>query len=92
MGIPRLTSDLARHGEPVRLGQSTTRSDIPTVRYVVIDGPSLVYHVYYRLFSLTSSKSNPLQAQPSSLEVQHGVRTLLTKLQDHGVEMYVALD
>ena len=61
MGIPRLSSHIAQYGVPTLLGcqdpQCSFHQGSPRgMAGVVIDGPSLVHHVYGRLLSERSSE------------------------------------
>jgi hypothetical protein len=58
------------------------------VRSVVIDGPSLVYHVYYRLLAWMSPVHDVLDLQPTCNEVSRAVVTCLLELTRRGIEMY----
>lgn len=71
MGIPRLIQTLEPFAERVILGESdsadqtsnkNTSPPLHRVTSVVIDGPSLVYHIYYCLLSLKASQKNRLQS------------------------------
>ena len=90
MGIPKLMQDLLPYAEDVVLGPRTTelpRLTLPVVRAVVIDGPSLVYHVYSRLHRRTASAVNDVDAQPSYTEISLGVFELLTTLTSRQIDM-----
>ncbi|KAK2737886.1 hypothetical protein FQN57_007337 [Myotisia sp. PD_48] len=84
MGIPRLTRRLLPYAETVWLGERAD-GDAKQLRSVVIDGPALVYHVYFCLRSRMENWLNPLSAQPSSNEVSIGVMKFLHLLQQAGV-------
>ena len=94
MGIPRLTRHLLPFFETVILaGEQHGRCSpnaIPYVGSVVIDGPSLVYHVYFRLLSwmpLAPNVAASFDSQPTCQEVSVGVMTYLLQLATVGVEM-----
>lgn len=88
MGIPYLTRYLLPYAETVSLGTHGDRDEPPQVHAVVIDGPSLVYHVYHRLFAWTDSSCDVLDVQPTCDEVSCGVASFLFQLTGLGVEMY----
>ncbi|KAJ5611444.1 hypothetical protein N7528_008549 [Penicillium herquei] len=88
MGIPSLTKHLFPYGETVVLGDSSTQEDgPPTVRSVVIDGPSLVYHVNYRLLASTRISNGTLDPQPTCDEVSRGFASCLLQLVQRGVQI-----
>lgn len=92
MGIPRLKGHLLRYEEAVWLGQSAapqTQGNTRNVTSVVIDGPALVYHVYYCIMATMEQHLNPFSAQPSSNEVSVGVMKMLLHLRSIGVNVYV---
>ncbi|TPR12124.1 Glycosyl hydrolases 28 family protein [Aspergillus niger] len=61
MGIPFLTRHLYPFAETIVFGepQKVQRKQTEYVEAVVIDGPSLVYHVSMRLLSLSNGSSQP---------------------------------
>jgi hypothetical protein len=86
MGIQYLTKHLLPYAENVQLdGQPD--SDLARVRGVVIDGPSLVYHVHHRLLSWIDPSCDILDVQPSCDEISRGVCSYLLQLRKLGVEM-----
>ncbi|KAJ5924936.1 hypothetical protein N7454_007575 [Penicillium verhagenii] len=89
MGIPSLTKHLSQYTETVVLsGSPDTPGGPPHVRSVVIDGPSLVYHVYYRLLACADVAYDALDIQPTCDEVSRGVVSFLLQLKDQGVEIH----
>lgn len=92
MGIPYLIKHLLPHAESVLLGRDDdddcSSAALPRVPAVVIDGPSLVYHVYLRILAWIDSSTNVLDAQPTCNEVSLGVVSYLLHLARLGVEMY----
>ncbi|KAJ5994660.1 hypothetical protein N7451_010384 [Penicillium sp. IBT 35674x] len=89
MGIPSLTKHLSQYTETVVLsGDSVTPGGPPHIRSVVIDGPSLVYHVYYRLLAWADIAYDALDIQPTCDEVSWGVVSFLLQLKDRGVEIH----
>lgn len=90
MGVNRLTKHLLPFSEPVLLKgeQSHSAKGAICIGSVVIDGPSLVYHVFSRLLSWTDPTLGVLDAQPSCHEVSFGVMVLLLQLECSGITMY----
>lgn len=90
MGILYLTKHLLPHAECVLLGQEDDEDSaaaLPRVRAVVIDGPSLVYHVYLRLLAWMDSNTDVRDVQPTCNEVSLGVVSFLLHLAQLGVQM-----
>ncbi|DAA77983.1 TPA_exp: Uncharacterized protein A8136_5686 [Trichophyton benhamiae CBS 112371] len=87
MGIPRLKGHLLRYEEAVWLGRTAPQGQENTrnITSVVIDGPALVYHVYYGLMAAMEQHLNPFSAQPASDEVSVGVMKMLLHLRAIGV-------
>ena len=83
MGIPRLKGHLERYSQSGRLGRCIYDCQAPLSSTVVIDGPSLAYHIYSRLVAL-----QPQQAQPSYQELGEAVLNYLCKLEDANVDVY----
>ncbi|KAL2801893.1 XPG domain containing-domain-containing protein [Aspergillus granulosus] len=90
MGIPRLRHHLLPFSQTVvlRKERAADEDGLPCIHSVVIDGPSLVYHIYSRLLSWFSV-SNPctMGALPTCDEVSRGVMTYLLYLRILGVEI-----
>ena len=86
MGIPHLTRHLFPFAESVRLSGGE-EDGVLCVQSVVIDGPSLVYNVYFRLLSCVEQTLNPIDAQPTCDEVSMGVMFYLLQLTILGVKM-----
>ncbi|GIC86472.1 PIN and XPG domain-containing protein [Aspergillus udagawae] len=88
MGIPHLTRLLLPYSEAVLLkgGQSAEEGRIH-IQSVVIDGPSLVYHVHSRLLGWSDSRLEFPDMQPSCNEVSCGVMLHLLKLRNLGVDI-----
>ncbi len=72
MGIPKLIQTLQPFAERVIIGindsntqliSSDTTSIRPRVESVVIDGPSLVYHVYHRLLCLKAGQKDSAKSE-----------------------------
>ncbi|PYH92774.1 hypothetical protein BO71DRAFT_382875 [Aspergillus ellipticus CBS 707.79] len=88
MGIPFLTRLLYPYSESVTLG------DCPgidcggkSVKSVVIDGPSLVYHISTRLLSQSDPNLHYPDLQPTCNEVSRGFVTYLLQLKALGVKI-----
>jgi hypothetical protein len=79
MGIPYLTKHLLPYAENVYLHDSGLA--------VVIDGPSLVYHVHRRLLGWMDPNCDILDYQPSCDEISRGVSSYLLQLTRLGIEM-----
>ncbi|KAJ5116507.1 hypothetical protein N7456_000855 [Penicillium angulare] len=89
MGIQSLTKHVLPYAETVVLdgGPSTTNSP-PRVRSVVIDGPSLVYHVYYKLLAWSDLTCDKIDPQPTCDQVSRGVASCLLQLKGRGIEIH----
>ncbi|KMP06763.1 hypothetical protein CIRG_06444 [Coccidioides immitis RMSCC 2394] len=86
MGIPHLARHLLPHAEVVWLGDADVNpKDGRQITSVVIDGPALVYHVYYSLLSRMPPGLNAVAAQPTSNEVSIGVMRFLFQLMELNV-------
>jgi hypothetical protein len=84
MGIPRLAGHLQAYFQPEALGCKSCKRMKPSV---VIDGPGLLYWIYYRILSKARA-ANPFEAQPSYHEVGRTTICYLDGLEEHGVIMY----
>ena len=87
MGIPKLSHDLAQYGELAVFGTVGGSEAQTSVDKVVIDGPALVYFIYYRLLSCVSESIPLLDAQPSYEKIAKTTIQFLTELRSSGVEM-----
>ncbi|CAI7623047.1 unnamed protein product [Penicillium crustosum] len=87
MGIPHLTRHLLPYAESVLLDGRAIDSELPRVQAVVIDGPSLVYHVYRRLLGWMDPSSDVLDYQPTCDEISRGVISFLLQLTRMGVNI-----
>ncbi|KAI5283905.1 hypothetical protein KEM54_001742 [Ascosphaera aggregata] len=88
MGIPFLTRHVRDYGETVYIGEAAGVDKlIPRITSVVIDGPSLVFHVYLTLRSCSDTCSNALEAQPTCEDVSVGVLRYLVHLLEIGVNI-----
>jgi hypothetical protein len=79
MGIPYLTKHLLPYAENVY--------DLNGLQAVVIDGPSLVYHIHRRLLGWMDPNCDILDFQPSCDEISRGVSSYLLQLTRLGVKM-----
>lgn len=91
MGIRRLTQDLQQFSESAVL--DGTANDITLkdgeirISRMVIDGPSLVYHIYYSLLSQMSAIELSAGLVPTYRPVVEGVKSLISELKGRGVKM-----
>ncbi|KAL1955401.1 hypothetical protein VTO42DRAFT_8621 [Malbranchea cinnamomea] len=86
MGISGLKRLLQPYGSTVWFGNAEHGDDgLKQITSVVIDGPSLVYHVHFCLLSRMEERFNPVDAQPSSDEVSIGTMRFLLYLRDLNV-------
>ncbi|PWY96808.1 hypothetical protein BO94DRAFT_454102 [Aspergillus sclerotioniger CBS 115572] len=90
MGIPFLTRHLYPFAESVVLGenQETPHSQVKSARAVVIDGPSLVYHVSMRLLSRSDHSLQYPDSQPTCDQISCGVMIYLLQLTILGVKIH----
>jgi hypothetical protein len=91
MGISKLRQDLMPYAEEICLGhpiRTRANSDIPVIRKVVIDGPSLVYYAYARLYPRYDSSVAGVDAQPSYKEINSGVAEFLAALTTRQIDMF----
>lgn len=87
MGIQSLTRHILPYAETVILGNGQSQDAPPSVKSVIIDGPSLVYHVYYRLLAWKDIRCDAIDPQPTCDQVSRGVATCLVDLANRGIEM-----
>lgn len=90
MGIPRLTQDLQPYLEDAIISSTTTSTSTVRVEKLVIDGPSMVYHVYNRLTAhpighLQDDKD--IYSPPCYTELCSAVDHFLQDLESCGAEM-----
>jgi len=96
MGIPRLTSHLQPYATSTILGCRTRdcsyhRRD-QEERKIVVDGPGLAYHIYYKVLSQSSTVLNAYDAAPSSADIGQATTAFLHELELHGLLMYAFID
>ncbi|KAL8938978.1 MAG: hypothetical protein Q9216_003604 [Gyalolechia sp. 2 TL-2023] len=92
MGIPRLAGHLQPFAVSATLGSdpnSIAASDTPETRHfssnVVIDGPGLAYHVYYKSLAGQSSTLNAYDARPSYRDIGEAFLVYLQEMEAHGL-------
>ncbi|PKY00407.1 hypothetical protein P168DRAFT_307694 [Aspergillus campestris IBT 28561] len=87
MGIPRLTRVISPFSEPILLdGRNITpQGELRCIQSVVIDGPSMVYHVFSRLLAWMDPSVQSQDAQPTcderetrALRLEHSRKRLET--------------
>lgn len=93
MGIPRLTSYLQPYFTSTVLGCSNHNCSLHKDRSngLIIDGPSLIYAVYYRLLACKPASLNALDAQPSYREIGNATVQFLEQLSACGMAMYALI-
>lgn len=82
MGIPRLIRRLEPYAVPVSLKD---------VDKLIIDGPGLVYYIYYRLLSFADGSLNVFDGSPSYAAICNGVIAFLLEVCAQGVKLSVCL-
>jgi len=90
MGIPRLTQDLQPYLEGAIISSTTTGTSTVRIRRLVIDGPSMVYHVYNRLAAHTvdhMQENKDVYRPPSYAELCSAVDHFLQFLENCDAEM-----
>ncbi|KAI4184651.1 MAG: hypothetical protein LQ346_006070, partial [Caloplaca aetnensis] len=94
MGIPRLVGHLQPYAVTFNLGygavdsgdHATDPSTSPSP--IIIDGPSLAYQVYQRLFAHHATSLKGLEAIPSYSQIGTAAIAYLDCLETHGCHMY----
>ncbi|RAL06667.1 PIN and XPG domain-containing protein [Aspergillus homomorphus CBS 101889] len=88
MGILRLRHHLEPFAETIFLqDEKYPGQGVANVKSVVIDGPSLVYHIHHRLLSWSHTELGYPDIQPTCDEVSHGVMKFLLHLTMLGVKI-----
>jgi len=87
MGIPRLTQDLRPYLERCIVARQTTGGPERRIVKCVIDGPSMVYHVYKLLVSSTIGSTLSPSNQPSYALLNAAVQCFLSDLESCGAAM-----
>lgn len=82
-------SDLLPYAQVASLGEPTTSNDDkPSKRSVVIDGPSLVYHVYNKLVAYRAFEAGTGTPRlPLYHEIIAATEFFLSELAAHGIKM-----
>lgn len=88
MGIVRFTQDISPYLREAAIGLRPHRSKTP-VQNVVIDGPSLVYHVFNRLanYTLATRTATSLHELPTYTQLNEAVQIFLRDLEECGARM-----
>lgn len=81
MGVPHLAADLLTDAESIEFTKGDNTSK------VIVDGPGLAYHIYYKCLPLRPTARNALEASPSYQELGHAAITWLTHLETCGLAM-----
>lgn len=88
MGISRLRGHLEPFAELIVLGCTTTNcKEHSTQREIIIDGPSLAYHIYYRVFAHKPAYLGPIDAIPSYTELGKAFLVFLDELVRYGIKV-----
>jgi hypothetical protein len=91
MGIRNLTKDLQSFSQSAILDGSTNTSTLRTdevrICRIVIDGPSLVYHVYYGLLHQMSIAELSTGLVPTYEDVVEGVKSFVGEVQGREIDM-----
>ncbi|KAL8725248.1 MAG: hypothetical protein Q9166_007487 [cf. Caloplaca sp. 2 TL-2023] len=91
MGIPRLAGHLQPFSVSTTIGHKSDHiedsSQIANNTSLIIDGPGLAYHLYYRLAHRSGTQS-VFDAVPSYGEIAQAVLAFLSELEAHNVQMY----
>ncbi|KAF7511532.1 hypothetical protein GJ744_004120 [Endocarpon pusillum] len=83
MGIPKLIQTLQPFAERAIIGNTNPDTQLtsndstsihPRVKSVVIDGPSLVYHVYHRLLSLKAAQKENAKPDNTPRRIERSTR------------------
>ncbi|KAI9881630.1 MAG: hypothetical protein M1830_000195 [Pleopsidium flavum] len=88
MGIPHLITYLQPYATANELGNCTSDDRVSAHRArskVIIDGPGLAYHIYYRQLAWMTKSNNAFDASPSYEDLGKGAVTFLDELQKHNV-------
>lgn len=88
MGIARLRKHLEPFAESIVLGCMTINcKEHSAQREIIIDGPSLAYHIYYRLFAHKPAYLGPIDAIPSYNELGKAFLVFLDELVRYGIKV-----
>lgn len=89
MGIARLTQDLHPYLESAVLPQRLENGSAIEFHKLVIDGPSMVYHVHNKVaaYKFSTLPSAGLLNLPTYTQLSDVVKRFLHDLEDHGAIM-----
>ena len=93
MGIPHLSQFLEPFAVNRLLGCKTSgceehRHKFDNPRHLVIDGPGLAYHIYYKIQGHKDGSLNAIDALPTYTEIGHVFLAFLRELEEYGLTMY----
>ena len=93
MGIPHLAQLLQPYAVSTVLGCKTPACKKHKLqqgileREIIIDGPGLAYHVYYKILAHKPRTLNAVDAIPSYSEIGNATITFLDELVSYGLRM-----
>lgn len=89
MGIPRLTQDLQPYLENATLSAEADIAAGVAVQSLVIDGPSMVYHIYGRILSdrLAQTDVSTVCDVPTYSLLNIATQQFLLDIEIRGIEM-----
>ena len=87
MGIPYLRKHVRPYGEKIVLAKREGGATTGSPTRLVVDGPSLAYHVYHRLYRQLSTDHGPFHGVPSYQQLSRGIVEYLQKLEEFGLNM-----
>ena len=92
MGIRRLTSCLEPYSVPVLLGSGNFLDPSHSLQIhsncIIIDGPGLAYHIFYRILAFKPESWNILDALPTYKEIGELTIIFLRELRERGIWLY----
>lgn len=89
MGIPGLTRDMLQYLEPAVIARKQSNNDTVNVQRLVIDGPSMVHHVYDRVarFNKTALSNPATNNTPTYKQINEATEVFLNHLSTCGATM-----
>ena len=87
MGIPRWTQDLTPYLEVGVVTTTTNSESRLIIQNIVIDGPSLVFHVYNALALSGHTIAAGSPKEPTYMQLNSAIDVLLTDLESCGAKM-----
>lgn len=85
MGVPHLAKQLHAFAEFAPLGCKSEGCSLhPSDKKIIIDGPSLAYHIYHCGLAHSPSNLGPIDALPSYEMLGKATVTFLDELQSYG--------